>query len=80
MRQSDWPTLGQLINNGTRVVVFLDSGADVTSVPFILPEFQMVGGLPVIEAMRNIADSVHADLGNAILCHRRQFPLLSRQD
>lgn len=42
MKFSDWPTLGEMINIGKRVVVFLDSGADVGQVNFILPEFQMV--------------------------------------
>ncbi|KAE8376725.1 PLC-like phosphodiesterase [Aspergillus bertholletiae] len=34
-----WPTLGELIGTGKRLVVFLDSGADTTSVPYILDEF-----------------------------------------
>ena len=33
-----WPTLGELISSGKRLVVFLDSGAD-DSVPYILNEF-----------------------------------------
>ena len=33
-----WPTLGELIANGTRLVAFLDYGAADT-VPYILPEF-----------------------------------------
>jgi len=43
--QSDWPTLGEMIDNGTRVVVFLDAGADGSdggTVPYILPEFPMI--------------------------------------
>ncbi|TDL29179.1 PLC-like phosphodiesterase [Rickenella mellea] len=48
MKQSDWPTLGELLGNGTRVVVFMDAGADGAdgSVPFILPEFQMIWETP----------------------------------
>jgi len=42
MKQSGWPTLGQMIDNGKRVVVFMDSGADSGGVDYILPEFQMV--------------------------------------
>ncbi|KAL2007895.1 hypothetical protein VTN00DRAFT_7877 [Thermoascus crustaceus] len=34
-----WPTLKELIDSGTRLVVFLDYGADVTTVPYILDEF-----------------------------------------
>ncbi|KAH8108106.1 PLC-like phosphodiesterase [Cristinia sonorae] len=47
MKQSDWPTLGQLIDSGKRVVVFMDAGADTDrSVPYILPEFEMVWETP----------------------------------
>lgn len=45
MKRSDWPTLGQLIDMGKRVVVFIDYGADGSDgaiVDFLLPEFQMV--------------------------------------
>ncbi|KAI9849224.1 MAG: hypothetical protein M1838_000212 [Thelocarpon superellum] len=35
----DWPTLQQMIDAGTRLVVFMDSQADVTTVPYILPEW-----------------------------------------
>lgn len=42
MKQSQWPTLGEMIDSGKRVVVFLDSGADTSVVNFILPEFEMV--------------------------------------
>ncbi|KAI0331207.1 PLC-like phosphodiesterase [Cubamyces sp. BRFM 1775] len=47
VKQSDWPTLGELIDSGKRVIVFLDAGADTDrSVPYILPEFQMVWETP----------------------------------
>lgn len=36
---ADWPTLGELIDDGTRLVVFMDYPAD-DSVSYILPEFQ----------------------------------------
>ncbi|KAG6815101.1 hypothetical protein H0H87_005126 [Tephrocybe sp. NHM501043] len=39
--RNSWPTLGQLIDSGKRVIVFLDAGAD-GSVDFILPQFDMV--------------------------------------
>jgi hypothetical protein len=43
IKQSDWPTLGSMIDSGKRVVVFLDSQADGPApVDFILPEFSMV--------------------------------------
>ena len=42
-----WPTLGELIDSGKRVVVFLDAGADDDrSVPYILPEFPNVWETP----------------------------------
>ncbi|KAI0318545.1 PLC-like phosphodiesterase [Amylostereum chailletii] len=45
---SEWPTLGQLIDSGKRVVVFLDAGADGSdgSVDYILPEFPMIWETP----------------------------------
>jgi hypothetical protein len=42
VEQSQWPTLGEMIDSGKRVVVFLDAGADDGGVDFILPEFSMV--------------------------------------
>ncbi|KAH0582278.1 hypothetical protein H2248_011916 [Termitomyces sp. 'cryptogamus'] len=45
VKRDDWPTLGQLIDSGKRVIVFLDAGADGSDggiVDFILPEFDMV--------------------------------------
>ncbi|KAJ7496453.1 PLC-like phosphodiesterase [Mycena latifolia] len=47
VKQADWPTLGEMIDSGKRVVVFLDAGADgADSVDFILPEFQMIWEAP----------------------------------
>jgi hypothetical protein len=46
MKNSDWPTLGELIDSDKRVVVFLDSDADPSSVNFILPEFEMIWETP----------------------------------
>ncbi|KAJ6566653.1 PLC-like phosphodiesterase [Mycena capillaripes] len=41
--QSNWSTLGSMIDSGKRVVVVLDAGADgADAVNFILPEFQMI--------------------------------------
>ncbi|CAA7264432.1 unnamed protein product [Cyclocybe aegerita] len=45
MSREDWPTLGEMIESGKRVVIFLDHGADSRTEPdveFILPQFQMV--------------------------------------
>jgi len=45
MSRDDWPTLGEMIESGKRVVIFMDKGAD-PAVDFILPEFQMVRPTP----------------------------------
>ena len=31
-----WPSLGSLIDSGTRLITFMDAGADFTSVPYII--------------------------------------------
>ncbi|OTB01479.1 hypothetical protein M426DRAFT_323495 [Hypoxylon sp. CI-4A] len=36
---NDWPTLGDLISAGTRVIVFMDYNMDTSKVPYILDEF-----------------------------------------
>lgn len=46
LKQSDWPTLGDMIDSGKRVVVFMDSGANDGGVDYIIPEFTMVSGVP----------------------------------
>ena len=33
---SGWPTLGSMIDSGKRLVTFLDNGADLTSVPYLI--------------------------------------------
>ncbi|KAI0206732.1 PLC-like phosphodiesterase [Astrocystis sublimbata] len=35
----DWPTLGDMISSGNRVVVFMDYNSDTSKVPYILDEF-----------------------------------------
>ncbi|KAI0911260.1 PLC-like phosphodiesterase [Ustulina deusta] len=35
----DWPTMGDLISSGNRVVVFMDYHSDTSKVPYILDEF-----------------------------------------
>ncbi|KAJ3792954.1 PLC-like phosphodiesterase [Lentinula aff. detonsa] len=45
MTRFDWPTLGDMIDSGKRVITFMDAGADGTDgapVDYILPEFTMV--------------------------------------
>lgn len=43
MSRDDWPTLGDMIESGKRVVIFMDQGAEAEpTVDFILPQFKMV--------------------------------------
>jgi hypothetical protein len=42
MSRDDWPTLKEMLDAGTRLVAFMDKGADPTSVPYILPQFDMM--------------------------------------
>ncbi|KAF9076051.1 PLC-like phosphodiesterase [Rhodocollybia butyracea] len=42
MPASSWPTLGSLIDNGTRLITFLDNHADITTVPYLLDEFSNI--------------------------------------
>jgi len=36
---SQWPTLGDMIDSGKRLVVFMDNGANDTAFPYLIPEF-----------------------------------------
>ena len=71
-----WPTLGELIDNGTRVIVFLDAGADTDrSVPFILPEFEMVGDVVASIGHPDLMHRSSPDLGDTVRLDRSHFPL-----
>jgi len=43
--RDSWPTLGQLIDTGKRIVVFIDYGANPSAVNYLLPQFDNVGRL-----------------------------------
>ncbi|KIK94109.1 hypothetical protein PAXRUDRAFT_143574 [Paxillus rubicundulus Ve08.2h10] len=43
---AQWPTLGTLIDAGTRLVTFMDASADFTSVPYIIDEFTNIWESP----------------------------------
>ncbi|KAK1215655.1 hypothetical protein PQX77_021719 [Marasmius sp. AFHP31] len=45
LKYSEWPTLGEMISSGRRLVVFLDNYPD-KDVDFILPEFRMIWETP----------------------------------
>ncbi|GJJ15992.1 hypothetical protein Clacol_010271 [Clathrus columnatus] len=51
IKQSEWPTLGNMIDSGKRVVVFMDSNSNISAVPYILPEFEHVRGDPGLSTM-----------------------------
>jgi hypothetical protein len=36
LQASAWPTLGSMIDSGKRLVTFLDNGADLASVPYLI--------------------------------------------
>lgn len=38
--KSDWPTLGEMVTSGKRLVIFMDYWANTKTVPYILPEFE----------------------------------------
>ncbi|KAI5449272.1 hypothetical protein NCC49_005134 [Naganishia albida] len=40
--RTEWPTLGELVDSGKRLVVFMDYDADFGSVPYIIDEFSNV--------------------------------------
>lgn len=42
MTRGDWPTLKEMLDSGKRVVVFMDKGAEDGTVPYILPQFNMM--------------------------------------
>ncbi|KAK4958386.1 hypothetical protein LTR10_004813 [Elasticomyces elasticus] len=45
-RRDQWPTLGEMILSGKRVVVFMDYQADQAAVPYILDEFTHIWETP----------------------------------
>lgn len=46
MRLNDWPTLGEMILAGKRVVVFMDYNANQTEVPYILEQYTQMWQTP----------------------------------
>lgn len=48
LAMADWPTYAELLANGTRIVVFLDTGANETQVPYILGESLLLQSHPSI--------------------------------
>jgi hypothetical protein len=46
MAIGDWPTLGQLILSGKRLIIFMDYAANQKTVPYILDEFSQMWETP----------------------------------
>ena len=46
MNLTDWPTLGELIHESQRAVIFMDYEANQTTVPYILDEFSQMWETP----------------------------------
>ncbi|KAL8997243.1 MAG: hypothetical protein Q9169_003436 [Polycauliona sp. 2 TL-2023] len=60
-----WPTLGQLIANNTRLVAFLDTGADQIQVPYLHNEFSYFWETPFenIDVSSFSSCKIHRPLG-----------------
>jgi hypothetical protein len=60
IKQSEWPTLGSMIDSGKRVVVSMDAGADKAddNVPYILPQFQHVSTTRLFCGETQLIDSM----------------------
>lgn len=54
-----WPTLGELIQQGKRVVLFMDYKADQTRVPYILDEFTYMWETPFSPVDPNFPCTIH---------------------
>ncbi|KAB8542118.1 hypothetical protein FH972_025581 [Carpinus fangiana] len=46
MHRDDWPTYGEMILSGKRVVVFMDYNANQTEVPYVLDQFSQMWETP----------------------------------
>lgn len=53
MSLASWPTLGEMILSGKRVVFMLDYGADQTSIPWLLDEFGQMWETPFSSTNRD---------------------------
>jgi len=65
MPQSVWPTLGEMIDSGKRVVTFIDAGADKANdtVNFLIPEFPNVWETPFDSTDKNFPCKVDRSSG-----------------
>jgi hypothetical protein len=56
--RSQWPTLGEMILSGKRVVMFMDYNANQTAVPYILDEFTHIWETPFSPTNRSFPCTV----------------------
>lgn len=59
MRVSDWPTLGEMIVSGRRVVLWLDYKADQSRYPWLLDQFSQMWETPFNPVDRTFPCDVH---------------------
>jgi hypothetical protein len=52
-RRNQWPTLGEMILSGKRVVLFMDYNANQTEVPYILDQYSHIWETPFSPTDRN---------------------------
>ncbi|KAG8954813.1 hypothetical protein FRC03_011359 [Tulasnella sp. 419] len=66
--RDSWPTLGELISSGRRVIAFLDYRANTTEVDYLLPEFDNIWETPfsITEAQTLETCKVHRVNGNPV--------------
>lgn len=59
LKYNQWPTLGNLIETGKRVVLYMDYKADQSRVPYILDEFTYMWETPFSPTDPNFPCTVH---------------------
>jgi len=60
----NWPTLGSMIDAGTRLVTFMDNGANFATVPYIIDEFSNVWETPFDVTDQNFPCTVNRSSGD----------------
>lgn len=85
--QSDWPTLGSMLDSGKRVVIFMDYGAETGGVNYILPEFEMIWETPFSQTDASFpcsVDRTEGPLGNDVhmymINHSLNYKLFGSED
>ncbi|KAI9512252.1 PLC-like phosphodiesterase [Russula earlei] len=80
MPQSAWPTLGEMIANGERLVVFIDYvGKDGRTVDYLLPEFGMIWETPYDMTDPSLPCSIDRIRGADVLSASNQMYLINHE-